>query len=473
MRERNDGICRRNHLLATAGAAILLTVTGAESVWSQALTQLNNQTSLQNRVGGAVSTVCGGLAGAGTNRNGASATEDLFGRCQDLVQTGNSVVGTGATTFDLGLNNDQTNDALLQISHDESPAAGNNASETQISAVQGRISTLRSGSGRGVDFSGLLVPVGDRMISLATLRPGLSLDDAAPGNAAGQDDEETFGSGLGIFVSGALSVGERDGSNEELGYDFDTAGITVGADYPLSDSVVVGATVGYERTENDFDRNGGELEQDSYSVNAYGTYFVGDSLYLEGVVGYAFNEYDQDRRIVYSNVNRTANGDTDGDEISLHVGGGYDWYREAWTYGLYSSLTYTRTEIDRFTETGANGLNLRYDSQTIRSLAGVFGAQASYAISTDFGIISPGARIEYEHEFDDDSRSLTVQYDADPSNTRFFVRTDSPDRNVFNVALSVAALFAGGTTLFADVQTLLGHEDVDQTTFTLGGRISF
>ena len=83
-----------------AVAVVLGMALGAlASAQAATLGELPGQTALQSRVGNGVAATCGPLAKAGTNRNGSSAVEDLFARCQDMVHSGNALAGSGATSI--------------------------------------------------------------------------------------------------------------------------------------------------------------------------------------------------------------------------------------------------------------------------------------------------------------------------------------------------------------------------------------
>ena len=134
---------------------------------------------------------------------------------------------------------------------------------------------------------------------------------------------------------------------------------------------------------------------------------------------------------------------------------------------------YIESDIDGFTESGARGLNLKYDDQDVNSLTTALGGQFSYAISTGFGVLTPHVRAEWEHEFEDDPRKIELQYDVDPNNTQFFVETEGPDRDYVNLGAGLAATFAGGITAFADFETVLANSDRDEYQVTFGARYEF
>jgi len=133
--------------------------------------------------------------------------------------------------------------------------------------------------------------------------------------------------------------------------------------------------------------------------------------------------------------------------------------------------TWSDADIDAYTESGASGLNLAVASQNVKSFETSLGADVSYAHSTNFGVVIPQLHLDWAHEFDNDSRRISARYINDPRNNRFFVRTDSPDRNSYNLGGGLSALFAGGKTLYAEVESVLGQEDYSKYTFRIGGRI--
>ncbi len=216
----------------------------ADPAVAQSLANLPGQTELQIRTGTAITTVCVALIGLRTDRTGPSDTEDLFARCGDMVQTANDILGAGATTFSLGLTAAQTNEALVEIAHDEAAAFGANSTEirsSQAKSIAGRLSAIRRGA-TGFSLAGLHFDVpgeARRRVSLADMMG--SVDSA--GEAAGSSGESWFAGRLGAFLSGSLGTGDADGSSEEAGYDVTLFSISAGLDYRITDSFVAGAAI--------------------------------------------------------------------------------------------------------------------------------------------------------------------------------------------------------------------------------------
>jgi len=154
----------------------------------------------------------------------------------------------------------------------------------------------------------------------------------------------------------------------------------------------------YTHSSADINFNFGETITDSFGLSFYGTYYVGN-FYLDGHAGFEWNEYQTERLIVYTTVNRTAEGKPSGQQYTANLGGGYDFRIGPVTLTPYGRAEYVHIDIDSFTETGAIGLNLFIDRQEIDSFQTALGGRAAYAINAPFGVVVPQVSLEWRHEF--------------------------------------------------------------------------
>jgi outer membrane autotransporter protein len=118
-------------------------------------------------------------------------------------------------------------------------------------------------------------------------------------------------------------------------------------------------------------------------------------------------------------------------------------------------------------------LALKVRGQDVDSLTTALGGQVSYAISTALGVLLPQLRVEWEHEFLNDSRTIRATFVEDPTDAQreIQVRTDAPDRDYCNLGAGLSMTFRGGTSAFAYYETVLGLADVTIHNFTLGVRV--
>lgn len=443
---------------------------------------------------------------------------DLIDRCGEMVRNGERLESIP-----------ETRDALLKVSAEELAAQGTTSVETasvQLSNLGTRLAALRGGA-TGISLQGLAFNINGQTLTgdmVARVAPGHARWDvekaegfeivrawrslahqkpfsesgfvglASPANdrTAASAEQASLIRRLGVFVNGTISLGDKDTTNREAGFDFTTLGVTAGIDYRFTRNFVLGFAFGFASTDADVNPSGGggDLDSKDYSFSLYGTYYR-ENFYVDGIVGGGWNTYDASRRIAYvlptttpapsptvTTVNQVATGDTDGTYYSFGLGTGYDFHHQAWTFGPYGRVTYLKTAIDAFQERiddsgPGSGLGLAYDDQRVESLQTALGAQVSYAISTPLAVLVPQLLFEWVHEYLNDSRTVTASYVHDPQHVPIPFTTDDPDRDFFNLSVALSSVFRGGTSAFLYYQTALGLRDVSKHDIVLGVRLAF
>jgi uncharacterized protein with beta-barrel porin domain len=330
-----------------------------------------------------------------------------------------------------------------------------------------RLAELRRGA-TGVSMGGLTLDLDGKSFPLgavASLAPGLGSESGA--------DQSSLAGKLGLFVNGQGSFGDQDATSREPGFDFHTAGVTAGVDYRFTKELILGLAGGYVSTTSNLDASAGEFTAHGASVSVFGTYYIGQSFYADLIATYGWNGYETTRRIGFDSVTASANGDTDGRQVAVSVGGGYDARLRAWTLGLHGRVNYINVRIDGFQESGAGLFDLNVDQQTIESLTTVLGAHVSYAISLPWGVLLPQVTAEWEHQYLNDSRIIDGTLVADPTQSALGVPTNTPDRDYFNLGAGVSATFGRGFSAFVYYETVLGEQNFTVHSFTGGIRYEF
>lgn len=321
-------------------------------------------------------------------------------------------------------------------------------------------------------MSGLSFNIDGQSVPLGALTGGALTGMIPSGERGGgaSADRSGFLNRLGFFANGQGSFGSQDATSREPGFDFHTAGITLGADYRLTDQFLLGMAFGYLRTKSDFDASAGNSTTNGYSLSAYGSYYILDKLYVDGIATFGWNNYDTDRNI--PNVNATADGSTDGTQFAISVSTGYNFNVGAFTFGPTGRVNYVRVHVDGYQETGAEPFNLNIGSQTPESVTTALGAQATYAISTQWAVLTPLVRFEWDHEYKGGGRTVTASVVADPA-TNVAVQTNNPDRDYFNLGVGLSATFKQGVSAFLYYETVLGRDNFTNNAFTGGIRFEF
>ena len=377
---------------------------------------------------------------------------------------------------------------------------GADTAQAQMSNIQNRIKQRRGGLGGGISLYGASLSDGRQTLSGVALQSLLHAFDgkgaqavprngnwaalfdnsARPGRHAGdvvsylatpdvKSPDEEASDRLGIFVNGQGIIGTQDTTSGQTGYRAKSAALTAGVDYRFIDSFIFGAAVGYTRARSDFDAAIGQAKTQGFSFSLFGSYAHKNGFYIDSIANFGWNFYDTDRRAANGLV---ANSDTRGNQGGVSITTGYDINRGPLSFGPYLRASYIRAKVNDLTETGGAELNLHADSQSILSLTTAVGMQASYAISTSWGVLSPNVKLEWEHQYRDNSRVLNGVLVADPGQA-YSVLTDNPDRNYFNVGLGLAAQFAQGRAAFVSYETVVGRSNTSNNAVTLGVRMEF
>lgn len=176
-------------------------------------------------------------------------------------------------------------------------------------------------------------------------------------------------------------------------------------------------------------------------------------------------------------------------EWGVSVRAGFDVNADPFQWGPRLSLTYLRTTVGAYVESGRTsvtnrvesnnpavlftdraagdptGLELAFDAQRRVSLQSELQLVAAYRLQTGVGTWVPRASIAWQHEFDGERRAVTVRMAQDrrAAPTRFNFTTDSSDKNKGTVGLGLS--FVQGEQLTADlaVSRLVGDSRFDST----------
>jgi outer membrane lipase/esterase len=261
-----------------------------------------------------------------------------------------------------------------------------------------------------------------------------------------------------VFAVGANSFGSRASRGDFAGYDYDTRGGIVGIDHRYTGSdvpTILGAHIGVIDQDSDIN-GGGSFDNRSYTFGVYGGVRRG-ALSLTGQVsGHMFKVDDVQRDTSFS-VLPTARSETDGWAYSGEIEGRLDiptklGKQTVWLVPL-ARLTLSSSEIDGYTETGAEFLNLSVrDSSLSRVRAGI-GFNTWTVVETSAGTMTPYATVTWERDISE------LDWDIDatlPSGQRVSLDTSGGGQDALSVDLGIKFGLGGGTMIEASVAAMIG-----------------
>lgn len=268
----------------------------------------------------------------------------------------------------------------------------------------------------------------------------------------------------GFFATGSGEWADIENTRNERGSNFTTGGFTLGADYRVSNNLVVGISGGYANTSSDL-QNDGRISVNSGKGSVYGTLF-GNGFYVNTLVGGGYNSYDTKRKT----LGGFARGTTDGGEFNTLLGGGYDYTIGGFSVGPVASVQYTYLGLSSFQENGSDAPML-FPSQNQNSLKTALGARASYTFNLCGVAIKPEVRAQWQHEYLDSTAALESQFAA--GGTAFTVNGPTIGRDSLLVDAGVSAQFTPALGVFAYYTGEIGRSNYSSNRVNGGFRISF
>lgn len=262
---------------------------------------------------------------------------------------------------------------------------------------------------------------------------------------------------LGVFVNGDLNFGKQDTNDRSTGFDFDTKGVTVGADYRVTSDLALGLAFNYAGNNTNFNNDRGKVGIDSYSVSAYGSYSR-DRLYADAVINYGWNNFEIERKINVTGF-RSATANTSGNQFSIRLNTGYNFGRDQLSVGPMIGVRYAKININGYSERNGSILNLNVSNQEANSVILNVGAQLSYDFRSPSATVTPFIAANYEREFANGSREIVTELAGQPGIPNR-TRTGEPDRDFIRLSAGVQTQFANNLSVGVGYETILGKRDV-------------
>lgn len=397
-------------------------------------------------------------AGAGTL---SAAEQLLLDRCREILQ---SIANGDTVNVKRALQRLAPEEVLTQI------RMGKNIAERQMKNMGSRLGAIRKGS-KAISADRLTFQIDERPLNLAELLP----QNTWGGASADQKDEFNP---LGMFISGNIGLAERDETDQEDGFNLSTYGTTLGFDYRLTRSFVLGGALGLASAQVDIEDNAGELDAKGFSLSQYGTYYVSQKSYIDYVVIAYRNTYDSTRLIEFSlgptPVTAQATASTTSALYSLSISGGYEvWVNGGFSLGIKAQTDYINSTIDAYSERGAGAFNLSLQEQQFSSLIGSAGLQISYANSFSWGVMIPQLDIDWQHQFMDEAVEIKGRFVNSRIGSAFQFKSDQPDIDYFTLAAGISVVLPRGNTFFIRYESNLGQEHYQDHHIALGARFEF
>jgi uncharacterized protein with beta-barrel porin domain len=360
-----------------------------------------------------------------------------------------------------------SNPTQYGVSSASAALQGNGISSPSLSLPGQSIPTALS-TAEGLDMvaNGLglkALPLTDALASLAKNR-SVNLASLVPGRAGSMD---SGAESINFWAEGTASFGLRDPNGAVTGFEFNSNGISFGADKRFSDKLALGLGLGFARDRTTFGTDGSQSDSRSMSLSAYGSYQPTPTIFVDGLIGFGGIEFDNRRYVVP--IDDFALSKRKGTQLFASLALGYESRDNGFLVSPYGRLDYSSVRLQDSTEAGAGAYALTYAGQTGSSLQGALGLRAETVFATNYGWAIPKVRLEYQHEFQAD-RSATYSY-ADQAGLVAYSATGAGyGRESVLLGLGSDFVMRGGWTLGLDYQ--LNQRLGQDSNYTLRFKVS-
>ncbi|WP_277601974.1 putative Ig domain-containing protein [Altererythrobacter sp. BO-6] len=227
---------------------------------------------------------------------------------------------------------------------------------------------------------------------------------AATGN--GSDSASPFT----LWAAGTVRYGDRDGEAGLASQEFETEGLTIGADYRFSPAFTAGLGLGLARDTTDVGENGSESRGDATALAIYGSHLLGGGFFIDWLAGYQWLDFDLQRYVGLTG------------ELIRSSRSGHQWFGavsagadiEAGDLRLtpYARIDAQRGQLDGYVEESGSVFDLQFLDQDIAFTAISLGASADYRIKSGDVLFLPRLRFEFQRDIAREGEALVGYFDG-------------------------------------------------------------
>ncbi|MBI2810459.1 MAG: autotransporter domain-containing protein [Candidatus Melainabacteria bacterium] len=255
------------------------------------------------------------------------------------------------------------------------------------------------------------------------------------------DEEWINGHKGSLWVEGMGKYVEQDHQQKNHGFHAETGGVAMGADGRIAKKTYLGAAFGYTGTYLDWTASAGEAHINSYYGSLYGTWYNRHVFVDAAFIG-GFNQYEEDRKIHFPGIKRTATSDHDGYQLAGSLGTGLLFTPSKWQIQPFVRADYVYLHQNGFTENGAKSLDLKVHDMHSNYVRTDLGLKLERCFDFIHTKVIPDLKLSWiwENQLDD----AHIKSSFKGQSCSFTVTGMHPTHNLFAPAIGVMVMNLGG-----------------------------
>jgi len=229
---------------------------------------------------------------------------------------------------------------------------------------------------------------------LDTLRSGIS-------SGEGMKNKAMWAQAMGSSV--------KQGNTSIDGYDAKTTGLAFGFDNQVDDNLILGVSGAYSHSSVNGRNSSKDTFIDNYQLSFYSGFETKD-FFLNGVVGFGWNEYKSSRYISVASAEARANYSGQSYSARAEIGQNYKMQNDV-IFTPTLTLTAAKNSVDSYDESGAGTLNLHVRNDSANFFETRAGAQVKKFYKTKSGEkFAPQFSVSYGYDFAGNRQKATSNF---------------------------------------------------------------
>jgi len=243
-----------------------------------------------------------------------------------------------------------------------------------------------------------------------------------------------------FWSEGSISIGRAGDSATSSFKDIKTSGITLGADKKGEDDIMRGIALRFGADDVDVGDLGSALDMSSFSLTFYESKPKGEQRFTDHLLGLSF---------LNSNlINNSGSSSTDGERYGEQLYGSLSlrdtFSKNRLNFTPKIKINYGITHLGAYTETGATGLNLKYNDQYIGNFTSSVGTSLDNTYDFKIGSFIPYYDFEY---YADMSPSSQQKFSYVSNGENFILENISNSTHNFMSSIGFDFISESGLTL--------------------------
>ena len=213
-----------------------------------------------------------------------------------------------------------------------------------------------------------------------------------------------------FWSEGTISIGKIGDTSDSSSKDINTSAITFGADKRSEDNIMRGIALRFGSDDVDVGDLGSALDMSSFSLTFYESKPKGGERFTDHLLGLSFINSDL--------INNSGSTSTDGERYGEQLYGSLSlrdtFSKNKLNFTPKIKINYGITHFGEYTETGAAGLNLKFEDQYIGNFTSSIGASLDNTYELKIGSLIPYFDFEYYADMSPSSQQK-FSYESDGS----------------------------------------------------------